>query len=260
MGFSNHHVQAGTKPETGVVLPAPAAPSRCSPERRHVLAGLLVRKESWHLSLRGYFLLLLALTGLLFTAHRCVYPWMAVTRRVPGNYLVVEGWIHNSGFQQAIDEFDKGGYCKVLTTGCAIQDTYDFDGKATYADWGAARLEKLGMSKELVQSVPCWVDRKDRTYNSALTVKNWFHDNHIPVAGINVITLGPHARRTRLLFQEAFGNKVAVGVIATEDDSYDARHWWRTSEGVREVVGETIAYVYAKFLFWPPKATNEDGR
>ena len=63
--------------------------------------------------------------------------------------------------------------------------------------------------------------------------------------------MGPHARRTRLLFQEAFGSKVAVGVIAVPDDAYDPRHWWRSSEGVRDVVGEAIAYVYARFFFYP---------
>ena len=31
------------------------------------------------------------------------------------------------------------------------------------------------------------------------------------------------------------------------DVAYERRHWWRVSEGVREVLGETIAYIYARF-------------
>ena len=69
--------------------------------------------------------------------------------------------------------------------------------------------------------------------------------------GINVVTEDVHARRTRLLFQEALGPDVKVGIIAVPSPEYEARHWWRYSEGVREVIGESIAYVYARFLFWP---------
>jgi hypothetical protein len=47
-----------------------------------------------------------------------------------------------------------------------------------------------------------------------------------------------------------------VGIISVPDPDYDASHWWRSSDGVREVLDEGIAYIYAKFFFWPPKAKN----
>jgi hypothetical protein len=37
-------------------------------------------------------------------------------------------------------------------------------------------------------------------------------------------------------------------VIAVANPDYDARHWWRYSEGVRDVISEGIAYLYAKFF------------
>ena len=68
---------------------------------------------------------------------------------------------------------------------------------------------------------------------------------------LNVATVGAHARRSKLLFEKAFGPTTRVGVVALEDPEYDPMHWWRTSEGVREVLGESIAYVYARlFLVW----------
>jgi uncharacterized SAM-binding protein YcdF (DUF218 family) len=222
-----------------------------SAQRQRVLAGILIRRESWQLSVRGKILVLIALVGALFAGHYVIYPWLAVTNRVPGEYLIVEGWIHNSGFEQAIQEFKKDGYRMILTSGCRVADTSDFDGNANYADWGAEKVERLGLSKDLVQPVPCWDDHVDRTYHSALAIKDWFRGHHITVTGIDVVTMGPHARRTRLLFQKAFGSKVAVGVIAMPDTMYDSRHWWRSSEGVRDVMGEAIAYVYARFLFYP---------
>ena len=43
-----------------------------------------------------------------------------------------------------------------------------------------------------------------------------------------------------------------IGIIAIPDPDYDARHWWRYSEGVREILGESIAYLYAAWFFRPP--------
>jgi len=37
------------------------------------------------------------------------------------------------------------------------------------------------------------------------------------------------------------------------EKGYDPARWWRSSEGVREVLFEGFAYVYAKCLFWPPR-------
>jgi hypothetical protein len=95
------------------------------------------------------------------------------------------------------------------------------------------------------------VARKDRTYHSALAAKEWLGQEGISTGTIDVATLGPHARRSRLLFEKAFGNDMKVGIITLDDVEYDPAHWWRTSEGVREVVGEAIAYVYARILFHP---------
>ena len=65
------------------------------------------------------------------------------------------------------------------------------------------------------------------------------------------MTEDSHARRTRLLFQKALGNDVTGGIISIPNPDYDAKHRWRYSEGVREVIGEGIAYIYAKLLFYP---------
>ena len=73
------------------------------------------------------------------------------------------------------------------------------------------------------------------------------HDSS--VHAINVLTQDVHARRTRLLFQRALGERATVGIIAVSNPDYDAGHWWRYSEGVRDVISEAIAYLYARFLF-----------
>jgi hypothetical protein len=67
------------------------------------------------------------------------------------------------------------------------------------------------------------------------------------------LTQGAHARRTRLLYQKAFGKNVAVRVIAASNPDYDSAKWWRYSDGVREVISESIAYIYARFFFYPSR-------
>jgi hypothetical protein len=54
-----------------------------------------------------------------------------------------------------------------------------------------------------------------------------------------------------MLFQEAFGHRVLVGIIAVSNPDYDTAHWWRSSEGVREIISEVIAYVYARAIWLP---------
>jgi hypothetical protein len=60
-----------------------------------------------------------------------------------------------------------------------------------------------------------------------------------------------------LLFQKAFGDTVTVGIIAVPNPDYDARHWWRYSDGVRDVADEGIAYVYAKFFFYLSRSSQQ---
>jgi uncharacterized SAM-binding protein YcdF (DUF218 family) len=83
-------------------------------------------------------------------------------------------------------------------------------------------------------------------------LRNWFLEHNVDVRGVNIVTEDTHARRTRLLFEKALGKAVAVGVIAVPNPDYDARRWWRYSEGVKDVLGEAIAYGYTRLFFHPP--------
>jgi len=216
------------------------------------LFGLWTRQERWGLSARGWVCLLaLAVLGGLGWVFN-VQPFLAQTRRLDTKVLVVEGWIREFGLKAAVAEIQAGHYQKVYTTGGPIAGsdgaTNDFN---TAASVGAEWLVKAGVPAELVQMVPSHVAGRDRTYSSASALRAWFRANNLTVTSFNVLTEDAHARRTRLLFQEAFGPTTEIGVIAVRNPDYDPKHWWRYSEGVREVLGENIAYMYAKFLFHP---------
>ena len=224
---------------------------------RAKLWGLVQRRERWGLSPRGWLaaitIVLLAAIFLLLN----VQPFLVQTQRLDTNILVVEGWIHPYAIRAAVEEFQKHPYQKLYTTGGPVVGSGGYSNDFnTSASVGAELLVKDGVPTEFVQMVPSRVSGRDRTYSSALALRYWFGTNGLGGKNFNVLTEDVHARRTRLLFQEAFGNDVKVGIIAVPSPEYDPKHWWRYSEGVREVLGESIAYLYAKFFFWPGK-TND---
>jgi uncharacterized SAM-binding protein YcdF (DUF218 family) len=216
------------------------------------LCGLFVRKERWGLSWRGWLLFVL---GALLTAYLVfanAHPFLAVTRRVNTDILVVEGWIHGYGIHAAVVEFKNGAYQYAFSTGGPVTGNGGYvNDFQTSASVGAELLKESGIPLESLEMVPSHVIGRDRTYSSAVALREWLREHNGAVRSFNVVTEDTHARRTRLLFQEAFGNETKVGIISVPNPDYDAKHWWQYSEGVRDVLSEGVAYLYAKFFFWP---------
>src|SRR5437016_3458948 len=214
--------------------------------------GLFNRKERWSLSWRGRLILASALLLVGALIFKGVYPFLAITHRVNANILVVEGWIHEHAIRAAVKEFQTNQYQRVFTTGGPVVGTGGYiNDFYTSASVGADLLKKNGLANGSVQMVPSRVMDRDRTYGSAVALRNWFREHDMAVSSIDVVTEDIHARRTRLLFQEALGKNINVGIIAVPKPDYDARRWWRYSEGVRQVLAESIAYIYARFFFYP---------
>ena len=218
---------------------------------------ILTRKERWGLSWRGWVLLLLvtvfAGSETLLNAH----AFLAVTHRVETKSLVIEGWIQQYAIRKAADESKSGSYERIFTTGGPdIGNGGYTNDYQTAASVGAEALKKLGMPGDSIQMVPSHVIGRDRTYSSAVALRNWLRDHNTSLNSMNVLTQDAHARRTRLLYEKAFGKNVTIGIISVPDPDYDAIHWWRYSDGVREVIGESIAYIYARFFFYPSASSE----
>ena len=128
----------------------------------------------------------------------------------------------------------------------------------TSASVGADELKKRGVPSRMVQMVPSRVMNRDRTYASAVALREWFREHDMTMSSLNVLTEDTHARRTHLLFEKALGKNVAVGIIAVPNPDYNARRWWKYSEGVKDVVSEGIAYLYARLFFIPWEPANQE--
>jgi len=211
--------------------------------------GLLKRRLCWRLTRRGWaaVALLFLICSALFV--RFIHPFLAVTATVSSNVLVVEGWVPDYALKAAAQEFHDRGYQRVYVTGIPLERGAPLSQYKTYAVLGAAVLEYFGVPTNQVYAVSAADVRRDRTYASAVALRDWMEAREELPTSLNLLTLGLHARRSRLMYEDAFGEGCEVGVIAVETEGYDPQRWWASSKGVRGVVGETVAYVYARVLF-----------
>jgi hypothetical protein len=215
--------------------------------------GLLRRRPCLLPTLRGWLLLLIPSAALLVVGFWNANAFLTVNDPVPDGVLVVEGWSPDYALETAMLEVKQSPCHKLYVVGGPLEQGAPLSEYKTYAELGSAILLRMGMSNDTVQAVPAAYVYKDRTYTAVVALQNWLRQHSSIPQNMNLISVGAHARRSRLLFEKAFGNGTRVGIIAVKDRSYDPSHWWKSSQGVRSVVDETIAYCYARFLFSPPR-------
>jgi hypothetical protein len=211
--------------------------------------GLFRRREVWLPTWRGLLLLflLVALAGaaLLFG----LYPFLAQQAPRNGGALVMEGWIDDDSLPEVLQQCRAHPFAVIYTTGHPVEPRSPIREYGTYASYGAARLRELGLPNVIAVPSPPVV--RDRTFSSALALRDWMRAHGGPPREITIFTPGPHARRSRLLFQRAFGDEAEIGVVSIAPREYDTHRWWRSSAGFRDVTGEAIAWLYARLLFRP---------
>lgn len=154
--------------------------------------------------------------------------------------------------KEAMSEFKRGGYQKLITTGVPVDlGYYLLSQYKTTAELSAATLLALGFEPDKLVAVPGPNVVKNRTATSAATLRQWLATSNLNVTSVNLYTYDVHARRSWLIFKQALAPEIKVGVIAVEPISYDPRRWWMSSEGVRSVLDEAIAYVLSRgFVGW----------
>ena len=183
--------------------------------------------------------------GLLVYVWR-IYDFLAVTLPVDGDILVVESWFWgSSAMKEAKEEFNHDHYKWLVTVGPPIASM----NQKSSSEVAAEKLQELGVDKSRIIMLPVPDMKLHQTYTFALAVRNWLIRSKIKTTGINVFTLGTHARKSLILFKRALGSGTKVGVIAGTEDTFDASRWWLSPQGIYWVLGRTFGYLYA--TFWP---------
>ncbi len=215
--------------------------------------ALLRKKERWGTTWLGKLLILviLLMAGFIFT--RTIHPFLAKNEPIDAEVLVVEGFITDYAIEACMHIFNQGHYSTMIITGKKRMKGAHLDRYRNDGEFSAATLEKLGFDRSKIVVVVVDEEiRRDRTYATGLALRQWM-SNHGRLTSFNLATLGTHARRSQLLFREAFHEQVDIGIIAIENQSYDPHKWWKSSNGFREVTKEFIAWIYARFFFSPAR-------
>jgi hypothetical protein len=216
--------------------------------QRTILFGLLNKKERWGLSWKGQIFNFFILISFFILFLKNVYPFLAPLNRIESKILVVEGWLSDEAMKQALNEFMSFKYEHIYVTGGPMDNGSFLSDHKSLADFGTATLKRIGIDSKKITSVPGPVTIKDRTFTSALALKKFFEENKINTSSFNLFSEGPHSKRSQLLFELVFENKVKIGIIPAKPFYFDPQAWWISSAGVRSILSELIAYPYAIFF------------
>ena len=174
--------------------------------------------------------------------------FLSQTERSPAEILVVEGWIGRAGVHAAAAEFERRSYQYIVTAG-GLTDAKGWSQPGwSYARGAADELGRLGVPTDRIIVAPAADVESQRTYNSAVAVRRALNNLGIRPQALNVFTLGPHARRSRLVYAKVEGPGTEVGVIGWIPSSDEAVPWRRSGGRAKELLAETVGYVYEALL------------
>jgi hypothetical protein len=221
--------------------------------------ALVRRRELLVPTIWGWLVLLFMVTATIVLVGRSLHSFLAPNEPVGARVLVVEGWMDPDGLDQAVAAFRAGGYERVVTTGGPI-GWPELHGYTTYAELAAGYLKRHGLADASVTAVPAPESAQDRTFLSAVMVREWAKRSGHAFDALDVFSSGTHARRSRLFYRLAFGPNVAVGVYAARSSDYDTDAWWQTSTGARDVLDQAIGLLWVKCFFRPPPPGSHEER
>jgi hypothetical protein len=220
-------------------------------QKKFPIMRLFKRKYLWMPTTLGWGIIIAGfavITSLIFI-H--IYPFLAINSPLQqADVLVVEGWIPDYALKQAATESQEKSYSQIITTGVPLEKgSYILEYK-NYAEIAAVTLKNIGLESEKIVAVPSPEVTKDRTYASAIALRQWLEKSNSQIAAINLFTHDTHARRSWLIFQKALAPKIKVGIISSAPQNYDPKKWWIYSAGVRSIINEIVAYIYAVVVSW----------
>ena len=215
---------------------------------------LVQRRTLWCLTWLGAFCVALFLAAPAVWWFYCGESFLSLTERRPAEILVVEGWIGRKGLDAAVDEFERGGYRYIVASGCLTSGGWE-DKRESYAEMAAGEMIRLSVPKESIIVAHSRNTKNHRTFESAVTTWRTLRDSGIKPAQLNVFTFGPHAGRSALVFTKVYSDGSKIGVIGWVPAEYDREPWWLSSERARELLEETVGYVY-ELLFNSGRHSN----
>jgi hypothetical protein len=177
-----------------------------------------------------------------------LHAFLAKNAPIAASVLVVEGWLPDYALESVAAEFKNGAYQKLITIGGALPRGFYLSEYQNFAELSAATLIAIGVNPVHILVVTDPSQSPGRTASTATILDRWLATSELQITALNLFTLSTHARRSWLLFKKILEPEISVGIIAGEQLDYDSKSWWRSSEGVRTVISELIAYLYVRIF------------
>ena len=211
----------------------------------------LFRRRSLLLpTLSGWLMILLVLGAISTLLFRNLALFLTVNEPVGADYLVIEAWMSKEELDQSYAYFDEHDYSLAILVGGPItNDFHEMD--SNYARRAANYLALKGMSLDKMAVVEVPHSAQNRTFLNAVYVREWFDKQGIEANSIDVFSSPAHTRRSRDLYRIALGDKVDVGVVASNPEDYDPYRWWRSSSSGKSIVAEFAGWLLVKCCFDP---------
>jgi hypothetical protein len=190
-----------------------------------------------------YFVLLF---GLVFILG--IHPFLSLNHPVKADVLIVEGWIPEDSIKFAVQEFHKNHYDLILTNGGQIKPKSSLKAEDEYAELAKKRLMELGIDGNHIHAVKTAKINQSRTYSFALDTIGWLTKHKKSIKSVNILTLGPHARKSWVLYKKAANKKIDVGIISTPPVNYNPSYWYLSIIGIHFVLRDLAGYLYALIL------------
>lgn len=208
-------------------------------------------KECRCLTLWGWILILGCIAVAFFVWAVTIHDFLAVNKPLNTNISIVEGYVPDFVLDSIATSTKNNSDLLLVCAGLPVEKGNLCSDYVNYADYNAAALLLKVSDSIRVISAPALYTNKERTYTTALAAKQKLRQMGYTAGNINVLCLGTHARRSRLLYSKAFESEWKVGVIAYPNNTYPADAWWKNSEGARDVIYEMFAYLYCLIFFHP---------
>jgi hypothetical protein len=211
---------------------------------------LFKRRQVWLPTFLGGIVIFFLLTGISLFILRNLAIFLAYSDPVKGDILIVEGWLGESTLLKAFNKFKEGDYQYLITTGGPVKGKINPD-YSSYAEKAGAFLVSKYLDKSKLIVIPTPATALNRTFLSAVMVREWFRENEYTVSSFDLFTGDVHARRTHILYKLAFQPDIKIGIIAAAPHGFHLHSWWKTSYGAKSVFTEVAGLVWVTCCFDP---------
>ena len=133
-------------------------------------------------------------------------------------------------------------------------DMLKLDGKlrfrnnlTTTAQQARSKLIRMGIDSTKIIAVSAEKVRINRTLTSALEFRKWLNSHGKDINGINIISLGSHARRTWMTYNKILEEKYRIGIISISEENDKQL---TGSRKVFKTLRETLGIIYYWFLLF----------